>query len=518
MAAVGFFAYLSFAQHTEMILAALQGELGATVRNGAPLLEAADAVGADAPSRARAKIVLDELAGRNPNNREFRLLTVAADGSARIAASSALPTLDHEGPLYDADAAILDTLKTCVSGETSCVTPLYTDEEGRWITGLAPVRDAEGRMVAILSADRAATEYTREVAATIRQMAQYSAAALFVGAVLGVFVSFRITRPLEKLYNASADARAGRFTPVEVTGTDEVSILTRDFNETQEILGAQMEELASLNRELEQRVETRTAQLSESYNDLRDRQQVIQREMAVARRVQETIVPKSLHREKITIDVAYVPIMAIGGDLGLVIEQSSTRFDVAIGDVTGHGIGAALVVNRAHMLLSQLYLANAPLDSLFHRLDYFLSQEIADIGIFMTLLACRFDLEAMKMECGGGGHPPGLLYRLAERKIFPLESRCGMLGVGDIFCDDPPVVAMDIAVGDFVVLYTDGLIEAANPDEEQFGAERLEETIISEGQKGADGKKLAESITAAAKDFTGGYFQDDVLVLVIQVR
>jgi sigma-B regulation protein RsbU (phosphoserine phosphatase) len=131
------------------------------------------------------------------------------------------------------------------------------------------------------------------------------------------------------------------------------------------------------------------------------------------------------------------------------------------------------------------------------------------------MFACRFDLAAMEVEYGGAGHPPPLLYRPDDGTVVQLACRCGILGVGNTYCDEPPLQRMSIKTGDVLVLYTDGLIEAINAQGEPFGQKRLEETVRGFLR---DGRKLANSLIEAAKSFTGGYFQDDVLVLVVEIK
>jgi serine phosphatase RsbU (regulator of sigma subunit) len=465
------------------------------------------------------KATLDELDAANPKDGEFRILAAKGSQLQFVASSAVKPGPEAGGgKVYEPEQHLQATIRECLDGKKTCVTPLYTDKEGRWISAFAPILDEAGAVAGVLSADREAVEYRQAVQQTLVRTAYYLVVTLAGSAGLGIFVSRRVTKPLKDLYRASIAARGGNFLRIEPTGSDEVAELTRDFNETNETLKRKMDELERLTRELEQRVASRTEQLSKSYEDLRDRQQVIQREMTVARRVQETITPKNLHREKIDVEVGYVPILEIGGDLGLVVEQGAERYDVAVGDVTGHGIGAALVVNRMHTLLGEMYRTNSPLDSLFHRMDYYLAQEIADIGIFMTLFACRIDLAAMEMEYGGAGHPPALLYRPGEDSLARLDSRCGILGVGELFSDDPPVLKAKVKSGDFVVFYTDGLVEATNSEGEQFGQERLEKTVRGAARDTGDGANLAKSLIEATKNFTGGYFQDDVLVVVAAIK
>jgi serine phosphatase RsbU (regulator of sigma subunit) len=461
---------------------------------------------------------IDLLHSRNSKDKDFHLFAVRSGVPALVVSSSGATNFDMEtSGASEAVKITVDALGKCISLRGTVTTPLYTDEQGLWVTSFAAVTDSTRRVVGVLAADRRATEYSQLRDATISRMLYYSALAVLASTVVGFFVTVRITRPLKLLYDAALAAREGRFKPVPVSGNDEVATLARSFNETNVALDRKIAELAQLNSELEDRVASRTRELSASYDELRKRSDVLQREMNTARKVQETIIPKSLHRERIDIDVAYVPILEIGGDLGLVVERGDNRYDVAVGDVTGHGIGAALVGNRVHTLLSGLYSSDAPLDSLFHRLDFFLSQEISEIGMFLTLLACRFDLERMVMECGGGGHVGALHYRPSTGALSEVEGRCGIIGAGELFCDAQPVSTTPIERGDSFLLYTDGLVDATNPEGAAFGKERLSTTFVSASGERDDGR-ITATIVAAAKDFTGGRFQDDVLVLAVQIK
>jgi serine phosphatase RsbU (regulator of sigma subunit) len=519
LVALGLFAYLSFNLHSGMIIQGIQAEMTATVRNSAALFDPGD-MDVKKPGVVEAvRNQLKKLDEVNVEATEFRLCALANEGLVLV--GSSFPedaAADRVGKPFQFSQELATAFAECTTKKMACATPIYLRGNAQWVSALAPVLDEKGQIVGVLSAGREAVEYRQAIDAAVKETAVYSIAALAVAVVLGIFVSAEITRPIRALYEASKAARDGRFKPIKVTGSDEVAMLTRDFNETNVALQGKIAELEALTRELEQRVVSRTEQLSKSYEDLRERQQVLQHEIGVARRVQETIIPKSLHRESIDIDVEYIPILEIGGDLGLVVERGPYSFGVAVGDVTGHGIGAALVVNRAHMLCSTLSGAGVPLESMFFRLDAFFAREIADIGIFMTMFVCRFDLAAMKMEYGGAGHPPALLYRPSADSITALPCRCGMLGVGNSLCDDPPILTIPIEKGDFVILYTDGLVEATDRQGEQFGPKRLEETVRAAAAGGSDGKKVAETIIQSTKSFTGGYFQDDVLVLAVQVK
>lgn len=518
VASLALFGYLTFRQQTAMVVDTIREELAATVRNGAAAFAPNDLADPSASSVKRMQEQLDVLLERNPRDKEFHLFAIEGKIVTLLASSSGADAfvIPAEGQIAPQEVVMV-ALRQAVRTDRTSVTPLYSDNGRLWVTAFSPIAGPDKRPVAVLAADREAVEYGQAVDAVIAQTLYYSIAALLVALLLGMFVNSRITLPLRRLHDAAIAAAEGRFKPLPVKGNDEVATLTRRFNETNITLEHKIAELAQLTRELEERVAARTDELSRSYDDLRRHSDILQREMNTARRVQETIIPKGLRRQKIDIEVAYVPILEIGGDLGLTLERSPSRYDVAIGDVTGHGIGAALVGNRVHTLLTSLYATDAPLDSIIHRLDYFLSEEISDIGMFLTLMAMRFDLDRMVLECAGGGHVAALHYKRSGT-LSEVEGRCGIIGAGNLFCDADPVAVVPIESGDCILLYTDGIVDCTNPAGEAFSKVRLSSAFTNAAARTRDNGKIAPTLVSAAKDFTGGRFQDDVLLLAIQIK
>lgn len=516
LAALSLFAWLAFRQHTELIVEGLRSELSATARNGAVALSPADVADGQGEALIRLQEALAALGRRNPATKEFRVLTEERGALKPLVSGGGLAAAESREPA-DVREHLTETMATCVAARASCTTSLYHFSGIDWITAFAPIVTDDGVVVGVLAVDREVVEYRAAVRRTVGEMALYTTVALAAAVIMGIFASAAITRRIRALYGGALAAREGRFEPLVVRGNDEIAELTRNFNDTNVTLQQKISELAALTRDLEDRVAARTSELERSNVEIRRRQDALERDIIAARRVQGTIVPKSLHRERITIDVGYVPIEAVGGDLGLVVERSLSVYDVAVGDVTGHGVSAALVGNRIHALLSTFYAANAPLDWLYHRLDYLLSREIADLGMFLTLLSCRFNLDNMTMEYAGGGHVAGFHYRSATATMALIESRCGIIGAGQLFCDNPPVGTMAIERGDSICLYTDGVVEAADADGKEFGMERLSSAFAAAAAS-PGAADIPSCIIGAVKDFTGGVFQDDVLVLVVQVR
>lgn len=375
LSGIGLFAWLSYRQHAGHISEIVREELAATARNAAPLFTVPLR---DHPAdQARLTEMLETLDRRNKRAERFRLFAVEG-GEPVLLASSTVPEADDVPDRDQSPGPQSAALLECIRAEHTCVTPVYSNERGRWVSAFAPVTGEDGRLIGILAADRKAVELDRLLENEVKKTILYSLAALTASIGLGAFLSMRVTRPLKRLYKATAAAREGRFEPVEAKGSDEIAVLTRDFNETHETLLEKMAELEALATELEGRVEKRTEELRESYEEAHRARDSLQREINVARRVQETIVPKGFRSDRIAVDVEYLPIMGLGGDWGIVSHRRQGILDIAIGDVTGHGLGAALVVNRVYTLLSQMCAAESKLDQLVKQLDFFLAEELAD--------------------------------------------------------------------------------------------------------------------------------------------
>lgn len=516
LAGVGILAYLSYRQHASHMERVVKDELAATVRNAAALFPLKPGARMAPPESRRMVEKLSGVLKRNPAVARFRLF--ALEGSV------AFPIAESPGGLIskaDAERDLLEepfrmVLLKCVEKGQTCVTPLYSTDEGRWITAFAPLFDDGGSVVGILRADRRAVEVEKLIAAEMWRTMYYALAALAAALALGVVLALRVTRPVKRLYTAVKAARGGHFAPVEETGGGEIAELTHDFNQTHSALIQKMTELETLAADLEDRVRERTGELQRSYDDEKRARDSLQQEIDVARAIQETIIPSGLETDRVKVSVEYLPILGLGGDWGIVAHRGNGRVDIGVGDVTGHGVAAALVVNRVYTLMSQMCSAGSDLESLFKGMDFFLAEELADVGIYMTFMLCRLDFETMKITYVGAGHPPVVVYRPGEG-IKGLHSACMLLGVGDLFCEAPMVRESGIRSGDFLILYTDGLIEAFDGEGRQFGVERLHETIQRAADDGACCERIAACLTEEVKRFTGGRLQDDVLVIVAEI-
>jgi sigma-B regulation protein RsbU (phosphoserine phosphatase) len=131
---------------------------------------------------------------------------------------------------------------------------------------------------------------------------------------------------------------------------------------------------------------------------------------------------------------------------------------------------------------------------------------------YVTLLVGEIDTNKRIIHYVNCGHNPALLFRAKTGTLAPLDSSCPPIGLApQEICE---LASEDLAVGDFLVFYTDGVTEAENQLGEEFGMERLSATVRSGSSMSAE--DLMISIYNAAADFCGDDFNDDVTILVVK--
>jgi len=212
------------------------------------------------------------------------------------------------------------------------------------------------------------------------------------------------------------------------------------------------------------------------------RQQKIDQEMAIARQVQETILPATVEIVKgAQVGAVYFPAREVGGDFYDIVPVDDNRYYVIIGDVSNKGVPAALVMSACSGIISSI-LEQEPqiaVSELAGRVNQLMVDHvIKDREMFVTLFFSCFDMEARKLTYCNGGHMPGLFWSDELQKIIELAEGGPIVGqFGDMVFKEGE---QRIASGDRLFLYTDGLTEAMDADGNLFGRERAEQVLSAE--------------------------------------
>jgi sigma-B regulation protein RsbU (phosphoserine phosphatase) len=245
----------------------------------------------------------------------------------------------------------------------------------------------------------------------------------------------------------------------------------------------------------------------------RERQrQRLEQEISFARDIQQALLPRSLRDfPHLAITGTSSPCLAVGGDYFDVFPLSDNRTAFLIADVSGKGLGAALLTTMLQGALSGTKMGASPADVFCH-INRFLCEH-SEVGRYATMFFGILDPEG-RLEFVNAGHLPPLLLRAGEVDEPFTE---GGFPVGLI--PDASYVAACVALrpGDTLVLYSDGVTEAMDPDHEMFGVSRLRELLV--GKHEAPLETLKNSILESVQAFSRGASQaDDITLLIARYR
>jgi len=255
-------------------------------------------------------------------------------------------------------------------------------------------------------------------------------------------------------------------------------------------------------------------QLRETNSLLVDRQQEIDAELALASRIQQSLAPRSLVWNDLFVDAYYSPARAIGGDFGIVRPNSHDVLNITVCDVTGNGIGPALVASRIYSeILHELERVSGP-GSLLRHIHDFVYTQIASDGFYLTMAAGRFSQRGRRLTFASGGHPPAML--VSKRGLRLLESQNGILGCLSEIAPSEAAEEIELDSGDRLVLYTDGLVEVFNAADDMLGVDGLANLVLQAAKLPLP--EMRKAIVDGVRAWRDGPLADDVSLVIAEVR
>ena len=278
-------------------------------------------------------------------------------------------------------------------------------------------------------------------------------------------------------------------TPLEVKGAYEFAEMSRSFNKMAENIGSYLDNITELNREKHMRGA----------------------ELDIARSIQQGLL-RGIHYngEGFTVEARMIAAREVGGDLYDYQVLEDGRVFMAVADVSGKGVSAALFMSRAVTLLN-----------MYAKLGYSPAQLLAEYNntlegqnpemLFITTFAAFYDPKTATLTYSNAGHNNP--YVISD-SLIPLDKAHGT--AAGIFpgCEYEEA-SVKLKEGDCVFLYTDGVSEAQNASGALFSEEALEK-VLGESA-GGDGEAVVNRVFCALEDFSGGAEQsDDITILVFR--
>jgi catechol 2,3-dioxygenase-like lactoylglutathione lyase family enzyme len=233
-------------------------------------------------------------------------------------------------------------------------------------------------------------------------------------------------------------------------------------------------------------------------------------EMEIAKDVQARMFPQVLPCLS-TLDYAGTCVQAriVGGDYYDFIDLGRGRLALAVADVAGKGMPAALHMASLHTILrSHRAAAFDNSETLLRSVNQFFMENTAG-ETYVTLFFAEYDDKQMLLRYANCGHLSGILLR-ADGEVESMNSTCGVLG---LFCEWQCVLAeRQLSPGDLVAIYTDGVTESFNDRGEEFGECRLIDALRRSHTLPAN--KVVVSVVNEIKDFSGQEQSDDITLIV----
>jgi phosphoserine phosphatase RsbU/P len=248
---------------------------------------------------------------------------------------------------------------------------------------------------------------------------------------------------------------------------------------------------------------------------LQKRQMEIEEDLRLAARVQNSLAPRPLVWDTMSVDAFYGPVHSIGGDFALINSPDQDHLSLLVCDVSGHGIGSALVANRIYSETTAHLRSGMPFIDMFGKLNRFLMEDIAGSGMYVTLAAARIDARRRSMIFAGAGHPPAMLARHGQAPML-LESRSMILGALPEAVDATANLEVQLQPDDRIVLYTDGITEVFNSRGEMLGVEGVQKIVRQTSSLPAH--EMKQGILDGVAAWRKGPPTDDVSLMLVHVR
>ncbi|AMV72494.1 SpoIIE family protein phosphatase [Desulfuromonas carbonis] len=242
-----------------------------------------------------------------------------------------------------------------------------------------------------------------------------------------------------------------------------------------------------------------------------------ERELQIAKNIQVSLLPDHTPDfPGIKLAGICVPASQVGGDYYDFLPRTDGRIDLVIADVSGHNVGAALIMAETRTFIHARTTDFGEVHRVMEELNEFFYADLTRAELFITMFYCSFHPETHRLTYASAGHNRPLLWRSSRGACDRLDAEGMIFGIKRqiVFEEE----ATDLAPGDILFLYTDGVTEAMHPDSgELFGEERLCELLA--GLKDLPPEGIIEEVLRQVRTFTGLHsFQDDVSLIVMKVE
>lgn len=294
--------------------------------------------------------------------------------------------------------------------------------------------------------------------------------------IISIFFSQILTNPINKLAETTKRISKGNY---------KLQIKTRgffgEFTELAQSFNNMVKMIDDYNENLEEQVRNRTEELNKKNIELERAYEENKKELAMAQKIQTSLIPNVFpETKKLSFHGLYLPMETIGGDLYDVHQISENKWGIVILDVCGHGVPAALITTMAKISFNANSKKYFKASEVIAAVNNELCEAIQDVGDYFTAFYCIIDTNTHTIDYVNAAHND--LYILRSDMTLETMVQTGPV-VGVIKNLEYPSETINFSIGDRLVMYTDGVIEARNEHRELYDSDRLKEMIIANKDK-----------------------------------
>ena len=252
-------------------------------------------------------------------------------------------------------------------------------------------------------------------------------------------------------------------------------------------------------------------ELKKKNDELTNRNRIIERDIDLAKKIQEKLIPVNPEKFKnLSIDTKFIPADKIAGDFFDIFRFNNNKIGVFIGDVSGHGVPAALIASMAKIVLTS-FDSDTMLDPA--SVLKLMNQKLIDSMNynFITVFYGIIDMNECSFTYSGAAHPPQFLFDKKSKTFKKLQNSGKAIGV--IKNSRYKNLKIDIIEGSRFFLFTDGCFEVFNRNGEMYGEKRLLEFFKKTG--GSEIKSISNKLMTELKSYSGSKKLDDDFTLII---
>jgi sigma-B regulation protein RsbU (phosphoserine phosphatase) len=311
---------------------------------------------------------------------------------------------------------------------------------------------------------------------------------------LSIFLSRMITLPISTLTNGVKALGRGELEyKVAVRTNDEFEELADSFNKMTSDLTDYMERLHCTTAEQER----------------------LMKELEIASGIQKSILPTSAPNiEGVELAAINIPAREVGGDFYDYVPVETGHWGLTIADVSGKGMPAAIFMGLSRTIVRASTTGNLSAENAIKHANELICRDSRS-GMFVTLFYAILDSQTKDLTYINAGHNPPLLFRKGSPDILVLEAKGIPLGVTEDI--DIEEKGIHLVSGDYLVLYTDGVTEAMNEKEEEFGEDRLRKII--QDNTSLTAHDMLNMVQEEIITFAGKRPQfDDITLMILKVK